>query len=386
MRLVRFLFLYIAASAFGVALFLLLVQNAQKTRLVFYGREYSISLAWVLIGAAAFGGLLVLILLLPGRLAANVNNWRLEREIRQVEQELVRLQERRERLLDQHAHMLEAHDHMLLQHQRLIAEHSRVVAERDQVRKQLIIASTTVVRSEATVAGKRATTSQSSTVVAASVGASTRTPSSVIAGPDEGRAGDTTSHIAPDAAVHTAPQKVLRDADRPVAHAEHQPAAVERGLVPFAAPRTPAQPVREQPPASVVPTKAAPAQAPKQPTPPAAPALPPAPVPVPVVAPAPVPLPVPVPVPVPVPLQPAAPTFVAEQRARAARAIRSQAQQLTLLRDRLREDLVGVRVTLEAQVERLKQSSGRLRGPSATTAAGSDDQGQTPRDSDTSPS
>src|SRR5690348_10796412 len=222
MRLVRFLFLYILASAFGIALFLLLVQNVQKTRLVFYGREYSISLAWVLIGAAVFGGLLMLIVLLPGRLAANVNNWRLEREIRQVEQELVRLQERRERLLDQHAHMLEAHDHMLLQHQRLIAEHSRVVAERDQVRKQLIIASTTVVRSEATAAGKRATISQSSTVVAAALGGGTRTPSSVIAGPgegraSEGRAGDTTSHIAPGAAVHTAPHKPARDADRPVA-------------------------------------------------------------------------------------------------------------------------------------------------------------------------
>ncbi len=372
MRLVRFLFLYAVATAFGIALFLLLVQNAQKTRLVFYGREYSLSLAWVLIGAAVFGGLLMLILLLPGRLAANVNNWRLEREIRQVEQELVRLQERRERLLDQHAHMLEAHDHMLLQHQRLIAEHSRVVAERDQVRKQLIIASTTTVRSEVTGAGKRAAISQSSTVVA--VAASARTPSSVIAGPGEGRAGDTTSHIAPDAAVHTAPHKAARDADRPAAHAEHQPAAVERALVPFAAQRTPAQPVREQPSASVVPTKAAPAQAPKQPTPPPAPVA------------APAPVPVPVPVPATVPLQPAVPTFVAEQRARAARAIRSQAQQLNVLRDRLREDLVGVRGTLEAQVERLKQSTGRLRGPSAMTAAGSDDQGQAPRDSDTSSS
>ncbi len=203
MRLVRFLFLYAVASAFGIALFLLLVQNAQKTRLVFYGREYSISLAWILIGAAVFGGLLMLILLLPGRLAANVNNWRLEREIRQVEQELVRLQERRERLLDQHAHMLEAHDHMLLQHQRLIAEHSRVVAERDQVRKQLIIASTTTVRSEATAAGKRAVISQSSTVVAAT--ASTRTPSSVIAGPGEGRAGDSTSHMRRSTPPHIKP-------------------------------------------------------------------------------------------------------------------------------------------------------------------------------------
>jgi hypothetical protein len=307
---------------------------------------------------------------LPGRLAANVNNWRLEREIRQVEQELVRLQERRERLLDQHAHMLEAHDHMLLQHQRLIAEHSRVVAERDQVRKQLIIASTTTVRSEVTGAGKRAAISQSSTVVA--VAASARTPSSVIAGPGEGRAGDTTNHIAPDAAAHTAPHKAVRDADRPGAHAEHQPAAVERALVPFATPRTPAQPVREQPLASVMPTKAAPAQAPKQPVPPPAPVV--------------VPVPVPVPVPATVPLQPAAPTFVAEQRAKAARAIRSQAQQLNVLRDRLREDLVGVRGTLEAQVERLKQSTGRLRGPSAMTAAGSDDQGQAARDSDTSSS
>src|SRR5260370_38524095 len=72
MRLVRFLFLYILASAFGIALFLLLVQNVQKTRLVFYGREYSISLAWILIGAAVFGGLIMLIPLFPGRLAAHL--------------------------------------------------------------------------------------------------------------------------------------------------------------------------------------------------------------------------------------------------------------------------------------------------------------------------
>jgi uncharacterized integral membrane protein len=379
MRLVRFLFLYILASAFGIALFLLLVQNVQKTRLVFYGREYSISLAWVLIGAAVFGGLLMLILLLPGRLAANVNNWRLEREIRQVEQELARLQERRERLLDQHAHMLEAHDHMLIQHQRLVAEHSRVVAERDQVRKQLIIASTTAIRTEASVAGKRTTISQSSTVVAAAAGAgahggSTRAPSSVLAGPAEGRAGEATTHIAPDTVVHTAPHKAARDADRPVAHTEHQPAAGERALVPIAAPRTPVQPVREQPPASAAP----PVPAPKLPTPPAVPVLAPAPVPVPALA--------SVPVPATVQMRPAAPTFASEQRAKAARAIRSQAQQLTVLRDRLREDLVGVRVTLEAQVERLKQSSSRLRGPSTSAVPGSDDQGHTPRESDTSPS
>src|SRR5260221_5800682 len=205
MRLVRFLFLYAVASAFGIALFLLLVQTVQKTRLVFYGREYSISLAWVLVGAAVFGGLLMLILLLPGRLAANVNNWRLEREIRQVEQELVRLQERRERLLDQHAHMLEAHDHMLIQHQRLVAEHSRVVAERDQVRKQLIIASTTAIRTEASVAGKRTTISQSSTVVAAAAGAGphggcTRAPSSILPCPAEGSGGIAPTHLC----THTA--------------------------------------------------------------------------------------------------------------------------------------------------------------------------------------
>src|SRR5258706_15904274 len=81
MRLVRFLFLYAVATAFGIALFLLLVQNAQKTRVVFYGREYSLSLAWVLIGAAVFGGLLMLMLLFPCRPAAHVKKWRPGREI-----------------------------------------------------------------------------------------------------------------------------------------------------------------------------------------------------------------------------------------------------------------------------------------------------------------
>src|SRR5258707_15875730 len=112
MRLVRFLFLYILASAFGIALFLLLVQNVQKTRLVFYGREYSISLAWVLVGAAVFGGLLLLVLLLPGRPAANGNNWGPERGNLPGGQKLGRLAGRREGIPGAQPDLFEGRDPM----------------------------------------------------------------------------------------------------------------------------------------------------------------------------------------------------------------------------------------------------------------------------------
>ncbi len=137
MRLVRFLFGIVLLSVFGVTLMLFLAQNWRTTQVDFFGLEYTIHLAWLLAGAAAFGVLGTLALLLPGRLAAMVYTWSLERELRQWEQDLSKLHAQRERLLSRHEQLLEAHERVLQAHHRLVGEHSQVVADRDQIRAEL---------------------------------------------------------------------------------------------------------------------------------------------------------------------------------------------------------------------------------------------------------
>ena len=137
MRLLRFLFFYVPLGVCGAILILLLIQNWRPVRLDLFGPQYSISLTWVLVAAMAVGAFAAAFLLLPGRLAATVRAWSLERELRRYEQDLWRLQERRERLLIQHERLLEAHERMLLAHQDLVEEHSLVLAERDEALAQV---------------------------------------------------------------------------------------------------------------------------------------------------------------------------------------------------------------------------------------------------------
>src|SRR5690242_6903843 len=137
MRLLRFLFFYVPLGVCGAILILFLIQNWRPVRLDLFGPQYSISLTWVLVAAMAVGAFAATFLLLPGRLAATVRAWSLERELRRYEQDLWRLQERRERLLIQHERLLEAHERMLLAHQDLVEEHSLVLAERDEALAQV---------------------------------------------------------------------------------------------------------------------------------------------------------------------------------------------------------------------------------------------------------
>jgi uncharacterized integral membrane protein len=137
MRLLRFLFFYVPLAVCGVILSLFLTQNWRPVQLDLFGLQYSISLAWVLVGAMALGALVAAIFMLPGRLAATLRAWSLERELQRWERDLWRLQERRERLLMQHERLLEAHERMLLAHQDLVEEHSLVVTERDEARAQV---------------------------------------------------------------------------------------------------------------------------------------------------------------------------------------------------------------------------------------------------------
>src|SRR5438094_10449138 len=102
MWVLRYLFFYVVLSVFGLTLILFLFQNVHTEQLEFFGLEYTTNMVWVLVGAAAFGALVVLILLVPGRLAATLHNWSVEREIQHIERDLGQLQEQREYLLNRH--------------------------------------------------------------------------------------------------------------------------------------------------------------------------------------------------------------------------------------------------------------------------------------------
>ncbi|HEX8035339.1 MAG TPA: hypothetical protein VF510_15900 [Ktedonobacterales bacterium] len=137
MWVLRYLFFSVVLSVFGLTLILFLFQNVHTEQLEFFGLEYTTNMVWVLVGAAAFGALVVLILLVPGRLAATLHNWSVEREIQHIERDLGQLQEQREYLLNRHEDLLEAHERLLQGYHRLVAEHSRMIAERDRARSQL---------------------------------------------------------------------------------------------------------------------------------------------------------------------------------------------------------------------------------------------------------
>ena len=137
MWVLRYLFFYVVLSVFGLTLFLFLGQNVHTERLVFFGLEYTTNMVWVLLGAVAFGVLIVLALLLPGRFASMLHAWGLQREVQHMEQDLEKLQELREHLLNRHEHLLEAHERLLQGYHRLVARHSQTVAERDWARSQL---------------------------------------------------------------------------------------------------------------------------------------------------------------------------------------------------------------------------------------------------------
>lgn len=137
MWVLRYLFFYVMLSVFGLALVLFLLQNSHTEQLEFFGLEYTTNMIWVMVGAGGFGALIVLILLLPGRLAAMLRNWSVEREIRHMEQDLGQLEDQREFVLNRHEDLLEAHERLLQGYHRLMAEHSRTIADRDRARSQL---------------------------------------------------------------------------------------------------------------------------------------------------------------------------------------------------------------------------------------------------------
>ena len=257
MWLLRYLFFSVVLGVFGLTLLLFLGQNQHTERLDFFGLEYTTNMVWVLVGAAVFGVLITLALLLPGRIAITVHGWSLEREVRQLEQGLVRLQEQRERVLARQEQLLEAHERVLQSYQRLVAEHGRVVAERDRVRSQLAAATPTPAPALSTATAAPVAIREHTTVprlaIAAPLAAGTASVAAVLPRPNSAPDGS-----VPPAPVTVSPRSVLpvpgraHDVAREAGHdttpptrpasADLRPAAVEHSRIPVVTGRAEVEP------------------------------------------------------------------------------------------------------------------------------------------------
>lgn len=151
MRIIRFLILYMMVSVLGLMVLIFLALNHYTIQIDLVRAQYPVSIAWVMMGAALFGFVIALLLLLPGRLAAGLHVHALERDVRSLERLLVdredlledqedyidEREELRARLIEQHEELLERHELILARHQELANDHDRVTAQRDEARAQL---------------------------------------------------------------------------------------------------------------------------------------------------------------------------------------------------------------------------------------------------------
>ena len=144
MRIIRFLTVYIMVSVLGLIVAVFLALNHYPVQIDLIKGQYSVNVAWVMLGAAVFGGVITMLALLPGRIATGLYARTLARDVRgldrdvvDLEQELEDYEEQRAHMLEQYEILLERHERMLARHEALLDDHSETVAERDQVRAQL---------------------------------------------------------------------------------------------------------------------------------------------------------------------------------------------------------------------------------------------------------
>jgi hypothetical protein len=151
MRILRFLILYVMVSVLGLLIVLFLALNHYTIQIDLIKAQYPVNVALVMMGAAVFGFVMALLLLLPGRLAAGLHVRALERDVRSLERLLVDREdlleeqedyiedreELRARLIEQHEDLLVRHERVLARHQALADDHDRVTAQRDEARAQL---------------------------------------------------------------------------------------------------------------------------------------------------------------------------------------------------------------------------------------------------------
>ena len=144
MRIIRFLIFYTMVSVLGLMALLFLALNHYTVRLNLISGEYPVSIALVMVGAAAGGFVIALLVLLPGRIAAGLHARAVGRDVRELDHQLWELEhlldEREEwyaRLLDQHDMLLERHERMVVRHETLVDDYSQIMSERDKAHAQL---------------------------------------------------------------------------------------------------------------------------------------------------------------------------------------------------------------------------------------------------------
>lgn len=161
MHVIRFIISYVMVTILGVIMLFFLALNHPKVQIDLLDAQYSVSLPWIMGVAAVFGFLVALLMLLPGRIAAMVNTWSLERDLREVEQQYEELQMLRARLLADHEALVERHERMLIRFQHLVTDHREVVAEQERTHRQIAAPNTAPsVRSAAEPAAQTATRSK----------------------------------------------------------------------------------------------------------------------------------------------------------------------------------------------------------------------------------
>jgi len=73
MRIIRFLILYVMVSVLGCMVLIFLALNHYTIQIDLVRAQYPVNVALVMMGAALFGFVIALLLLLPGRLAAGLH-------------------------------------------------------------------------------------------------------------------------------------------------------------------------------------------------------------------------------------------------------------------------------------------------------------------------
>jgi uncharacterized integral membrane protein len=132
--MLRFGVFYVLVNIFALLVITLLAQNARPEHLTYFGITRSVNLAVILAGAAVFGFLVGLLLLMPGRIALSFHAWGLDREASELDEQVAELRVQREDLLDRFDDLVDGHERILRRYHQLVAEHREVVADRERLR------------------------------------------------------------------------------------------------------------------------------------------------------------------------------------------------------------------------------------------------------------
>ena len=274
MRIIRFLIYYAMVTALGLLALLFLALNHFTVELDLIEARYSVSVAWVIVGAVAFGFLIAFLVLLPGRIAAGLYGRALARDVRalnddvrDLEYALDEQEDLRGRLLAQHEILLERHEHMLMRHQTLVSDHSQVVAERNDARAQL--ASLRIARPAASLGSGAATALRLLPQAQTSSPAPGQAPAQVALPSAPQPAAAPVARVAPPAPAQQPVTPITPGPWPGVADvadvADAAPDAPVPAVAPAPAPEPTTVPVVSAPPAPVAPTAPAPAPAPVAP-------------------------------------------------------------------------------------------------------------------------